>query len=124
MIIKTNNLKREHFAVGQKVGVINDGERREVLTGIVTSIGRKYLTVEINSYLTIKFNMENFFHEETKYSPTYWLFRTEEEAQAAFERSKMSWEIRRFHKWESLPKEELKKIYEIISKSYDMEENQ
>lgn len=109
-------LKKEDFILGQKVGLIyySRSGTEISLTGTVTTVGNKYLTIEVDKNTHVRFNMKENFLQATDYSPEYWLFRTEEEACAALKRSERLKEVRTFRKWELLSDDELRKVYEIV----------
>lgn len=76
-------MTRNDFMVGQTVYLktisnLCEGWKNErIVTGVVTKVGRKYITVQSGSYWEYRFNIDNDFRQETPYGAEYQLFLSE-----------------------------------------------
>ena len=71
------------YTKGQKVFIKTTGNAAryrgsEIIPGEVITVGRKYVTVRFG-YSSIKFNSEEEYKQESKYSAEYILYETEQE---------------------------------------------
>ena len=87
-------MKKEDFKPGQTVYLLPARMmkweylriEKQIRETKVTSVGRKYITVEYNN---IKFDITNDFREVTQYSIEYKLFLSKEDIKNDFKRRKM-----------------------------------
>lgn len=76
-------MTRNDFMVGQTVylktisNACECWKNERFVTGVVTKVGRKYITVQYGPFREYRFNIDNDFREETPYSPEYQLFLSE-----------------------------------------------
>lgn len=76
-------MTRNDFMVGQTVYLKTISSLRECwnkerfVTGVVTKVGRKYITVQDTPFREYRFSIDNDFRQVTPYSPEYQLFLSE-----------------------------------------------
>lgn len=96
-------MTKKDFHKGQEVCILHSrGSYLQLLdkskityeSGIVTSVGRKYITVQVGKYLSIQFEVENDLREKTEYSQSYWLFPTKQDAEEMLRRESLLRELR------------------------------
>lgn len=76
---------------------LNDCWKKEkIAEGVVTKIGRKYITVKDLSLRDHRFNIENDFREETEYSAVYDLFLTKQSIYDYWQSAYLQVEIRNY----------------------------
>ena len=76
-------MTKNDFMVGQTVylktisHLYESWKKEHIVQGVVTKIGRKYITVKCGG-CEYRFNIENEFRQETEYGMEYELFTTEQ----------------------------------------------
>ena len=76
-------MTRTDFVVGQTVylktisNLFDSWKKERIVKGVVSKIGRKYITVKEGGW-EYRFNIENDFRQETEYAIEYELFLTEQ----------------------------------------------
>lgn len=76
-------MTRNDFVVGQTVYLktitylFDSWKREHIVKGVVSKVGRKYITVKEGGF-EYRFNIENDFRQETEYAIKYELFLTEQ----------------------------------------------
>ena len=77
-------MTRNDFIVGQTVYLktitylFDSWKRERIVKGVVSKVGRKYITVKYTPFRECRFNIENDFRQETEYAIEYELFLTEQ----------------------------------------------
>lgn len=82
-------MDKKDFTVGQTVYLLLTGNEARyvdpdklIITGTVTKIGRKYITVAINEWREIQFDMTNGFRQNTECCIGYILFLSKDDIAA------------------------------------------
>lgn len=92
-------MTRNDFMVGQTVylkTISNSCEcwkNERFITGVVTKVGRKYITVQDGPFREYRFNIENNFRQETQYSAMYQLFLSEHAVYKYWRSKRLKFEI-------------------------------
>lgn len=95
-------MTRNDFVVGQTVylktitNLFNSWKKERIVKGVVSKVGRKYITVKVGSSYEYRFNIENDFRQETEYAVEYELFRTEQDVYDYWQRAYLRAEIGNF----------------------------
>lgn len=77
-------MTRDDFIVGQTVylktitHLFDSWKKERFVKGVVSKVGRKYITVKVGLSCEYRFNIENDFRQETEYCAEYKLFNTEQ----------------------------------------------
>ena len=77
-------MPRNDFMVGQTVylktitHLFDSWKKEHIVKGVVSKVGRKYITVKETPFREYRFNIENDFRQETEYAIKYELFLTEQ----------------------------------------------
>lgn len=77
-------MTRNDFMVGQTVylktitHLFDSWKKEHIVKGVVSKVGRKYITVNKSPFREYRFNIENDFRQETEYAIEYELFLTEQ----------------------------------------------
>lgn len=77
-------MTRDDFIVGQTVylktisHLFDSWKKEHIIKGVVSKVGRKYITVKVGLSREYRFNIENDFRQETEYGTEYKLFNTEQ----------------------------------------------
>ena len=116
-------MKKSDFTKGQTVWLKYVGNRRgevEISERTVKSIGSKYITVSLNRYKDVKFEIENNFIEHTDYRIQYSLYLSREDIEKENELRERRDYVRRVFRSEQLEfklsEEDLNIICEIAKK--------
>ncbi len=94
-------MTRNDFTVGQTVylktisHLVDSWKKERVVKGVVSKIGRKYITVKYAFY-EYRFNIENEFKQETEYAAEYELFLTEQAVYDYWQSAYLRAEINKF----------------------------
>lgn len=82
------------IAYAKYIGYRRNDKIGSIKEVIVKTIGSKYITVTINEYTEMKFDIENNMLEKTDYSPNYKLFSTIQEIEDDNEHDRLGHDIR------------------------------
>ena len=84
-------------------------------SGTVKTVGRKYITVQIDRWNSVQFDILNDFHEKTDYAQSYWLFPDKESAVKMIQRRKIIRELRQMpDMWKHFSDRELELANEFL----------
>lgn len=92
-------MTRNDFMVGQTVylktisSLYECWKNERFITGVVTKVGRKYITVQDGPFREYRFNIANDFRQETQYSPEYQLFLSERSVYKYWQSKYLKFEI-------------------------------
>lgn len=98
---EVKTVTRNDFMVGQTVylktisHLFDSWKKERIVKGVVSKVGRKYITVKYNSY-EYRFNIENDFEQETDYAVEYKLFLTEQAVYDYWQSTYLRTEINKF----------------------------
>ncbi|MBP1309120.1 hypothetical protein JOD82_002140 [Paenibacillus sp. 1182] len=117
-------MKQYQFKKEQKVyltlGVNRSRDnKKEYIEGVVTKLGRKYVTVKIG-YSEYQFDLTNRLKQKTEYAQDYYLYETLEDLIDEKERDKLEAELASYfsstyHFEGKLTLDQMQRIKEIIS---------
>lgn len=89
------------FYKGQDVVLLySDYSKTEILDAVVKTVGRRYITVSINAWHDIQFDIQNNFKEKTEFKSSYKLFLNRNDLQYYLNRNHKLSKLRSLFRWE------------------------